>query len=73
MTHCDISSKGYELDKDMNDTSITVDYIKTHYLTVSGYFYYKVLPSQATVNFLGYNFLSGKTTAKRTVFFSLNL
>lgn len=65
--------KGYELDKDMNDTSITVDYIKTHYLTVSRLLHYKVLPSQATVNFLGYNFLSGKNYSKAHRFFSLNL
>ena len=61
--------KTYELDKDVNDTSITVDYITTHYRNVSALLNYSVLPSQNMVNMLGYNFLSNKSYEKAYGFF----
>jgi len=65
--------RGYSLDKDMNDTSIAVNYIIEHYNKVSVLLQYKVLPSEALVNSLGYNFLSYKNYDKTYVFFKLNL
>jgi len=65
--------KNYELGKDLNDTSITVDYIKTHYRNVSTMLNYPVLPSQNIVNMLGYNFLSNKSYDKAYGFFKLNI
>lgn len=65
--------RGYSLDKDMNDTSIAVNYIIEHYNKVSVLLQYKVLPSEALVNSLGYNFLSYKNYDKAYDFFKLNL
>lgn len=65
--------KGYELDKDLNDTSITISYIKTHYQNLSALLHYKVLPSESIVNALGYIFLHGKNYEKALQFFNLNI
>ncbi len=65
--------KGYELDKELNDTSITVAYIKAHYQNLSSLLHYCVLPSESIINLLGYNFLSNKNYKKAGDFFKLNL
>ncbi|ULQ55247.1 hypothetical protein KJS94_11395 [Flavihumibacter rivuli] len=65
--------KGYKLDKDLNDTSITVDYIIAHYQHLSTLMHYTVLPSESIVNSLGYNFLHKKNFEKAFQFFYLNL
>lgn len=65
--------KTYELGKNLDDTSITVQYIKTHYQNVSALLNYTVLPSQNIVNFLGYNFLANKNYEKAYGFFKMNI
>ncbi|MBC3539249.1 alpha/beta hydrolase-fold protein [Rufibacter sediminis] len=63
----------YALDKDLNDSTITVDYIKNHYRAVSAMLQYPVLPAQGTVNSLGYISLGKKQYAKAYQFFKMNL
>ncbi|AMM50454.1 hypothetical protein TH61_03615 [Rufibacter sp. DG15C] len=65
--------KKYELDKDLKDPTITVDYIKNHYRAVSAMLQYPVLPDMTTVNTLGYISLSEKRYDKAYQFFQLNL
>jgi predicted alpha/beta superfamily hydrolase len=65
--------KDYELPKDVNDPSITADFIRDHYQNVSATLGYKVLPSQSTVNFLGYINLSNKQYDKAYSFFRMNI
>jgi predicted alpha/beta superfamily hydrolase len=65
--------KGYELDKALNDTSITVDYIIKHFQKQSLMLQYKVLPSESIVNSLGYIFLQRKNYVRAFQFFALNL
>lgn len=65
--------KKYEMSKDINDTSITVEYIKDHYRAVSAMVQYPVLPPQHIVNILGYICLGNKMYEKAYVFFMLNI
>ncbi|HYK76080.1 MAG TPA: alpha/beta hydrolase-fold protein [Daejeonella sp.] len=65
--------KKYEMDKDISDTSITVEYIKDHYHTVSAMLQYAVSPPQNIVNILGYIALGNKTYDKAYSFFKLNI
>ncbi|WP_207435186.1 alpha/beta hydrolase-fold protein [Sabulibacter ruber] len=65
--------KKYELDKNLNDPTITVEYIKDHYKAVSAMMQYPVLPSAGTVNALGYISLGNKRYDKAYQFFKLNL
>ena len=65
--------KQYEMDKDLSDTSITVEYIKDHYRTVSAILQYSVSPPQNIVNILGYIALGNKAFDKAYSFFKLNI
>ncbi|WP_210463379.1 alpha/beta hydrolase-fold protein [Rufibacter roseolus] len=65
--------KKYELDKDLKDSTVTVDYLKNHFRTVSALLQYQVLPSAGTVNALGYIALGNKQYARAYQFFKLNL
>jgi predicted alpha/beta superfamily hydrolase len=64
---------GYELDKELSDSSITVEYIRNHYQKQSALLDYQVLPSEAIVNALGYISLQRKNFDRAFQFFSLNL
>jgi tetratricopeptide (TPR) repeat protein len=65
--------KDYELPKDVNDPSITADFVRNHYQHVSAILGYKVLPSQSTVNFLGYINLANKQYDKAYGFLRMNM
>jgi uncharacterized protein len=65
--------KKYELGKSLQDTTITVEYIKNHYRTVSSMMQYNVLPSPGTVNALGYTSLGNKQYQKAYSFFKMNI
>ncbi|WP_034256393.1 alpha/beta hydrolase-fold protein [Adhaeribacter aquaticus] len=65
--------KKYELGKDLQDTTITVAYIKDHYRSVSSMMQYTVLPSQGTVNLLGYISMGNKQYEKAYSFFKMNI
>jgi predicted alpha/beta superfamily hydrolase len=65
--------KKYELDKELSDTTITVEYIKNHYRVLSSMLQYTLLPAQSTVNFLGYNFMASKHYDKAYSFFKMNI
>lgn len=64
---------GYELDKDLSDPSITLEYINNHYQKQSALLHYQVLPSEAIVNALGYIFLQRKNYDGAFQFFRFNL
>lgn len=63
----------YELGKDLQDTSMTAEYINDHYRTVSSMMQYNVLPSQGTVNLLGYISMGNKQYDKAYGFFKMNI
>ncbi|WP_219318012.1 alpha/beta hydrolase-fold protein [Flavobacterium taihuense] len=65
--------KKYELDKELSDTTITMEYIKRHYNTLSSMLKYTLLPAQSTINLLGYNFLASKHYEKAYSFFKMNI
>jgi predicted alpha/beta superfamily hydrolase len=65
--------KKYELDKELSDTTITVEYIKNHYSNLSIMLQYTLLPAQSTINFLGYNFMASKHYDKAYSFFKMNI
>lgn len=65
--------KGYELSKELSDTSITAEFIKNHYRNVSKMLGYTVLPAQNTINSLGYNFLEARLYGKAFGFFKMNI
>ncbi|WP_300567546.1 alpha/beta hydrolase-fold protein [Flavobacterium sp.] len=65
--------KKYELDKELSDTTITVEYIENHYRSLSTMLQYKLLPAQSTINLLGYNFLANKQYDKAYLFFKMNI
>ncbi|QHL87643.1 alpha/beta hydrolase [Nibribacter ruber] len=65
--------KKFELDKELDDSTITVDYIKNHFKAVSALLQYPVLPAQGTVNTLGYISLENKRYDKAYQFFKMNL
>ncbi|RTY88005.1 alpha/beta hydrolase-fold protein [Flavobacterium sp. GT3R68] len=65
--------KEYELPKDLDDSSINAGYIQNHYRNISEMLGYTVLPPQSTINFLGYNNLSGKRYDKAYGFFKMNI
>ncbi len=64
---------GYELDKELSDPSITLEYINNHYQKQSALLHWQVLPSEAIVNALGYIFLQRKNYDRAFQFFRLNL
>ncbi len=65
--------KKYELGKDLQDTTITAEYVKDHYRTVSSMMQYTVLPSEGTVNLLGYISMGNKQYGKAYGFFKMNI
>lgn len=65
--------KKYELGKDLQDATITVEYIKDHYHSVSNMLQYTVLPPQGTVNLLGYISMENKQYEKAYGFFKMNI
>jgi predicted alpha/beta superfamily hydrolase len=65
--------KKYELDKKLDDPTVTVAYLKEHYRMVSALMQYPVLPSEGTVNMLGYAALADKQYDKAYQFFKLNI
>ncbi|GGK62141.1 alpha/beta hydrolase-fold protein [Rufibacter glacialis] len=65
--------KKYELDKDLKDSTITLEYVKNHYRTVSAILQYPVLPAVGTVNALGYISMGEKRYDKAYQFFKMNL
>lgn len=65
--------KKYELDKEVSDTTITVEYIKNHYRNLSAMLQYTLLPAQSTINMLGYNFMASKQYDKAYSFFKMNI
>lgn len=65
--------KKYELDKEFSDTTITVEYIKDHYRTLSTMLQYTLLPAQSTINQLGYNLMASKHYDKAYSFFKMNI
>jgi len=65
--------KQYELSKDLQDTSMTEEYIRDHYRTVSSMMQYTVLPSQGIVNLLGYISMGNKQYEKAYGFFKMNI
>jgi predicted alpha/beta superfamily hydrolase len=65
--------KNYELPKQLDDRSINAEYIQNHYQNISVMLGYSVLPPQSTINFLGYNNLSGKLYEKAYGFFKMNI
>jgi predicted alpha/beta superfamily hydrolase len=64
--------KNYELPKEMNDPSLTAEYIKIHYQNVSKLMGYEVKPSERTINLLGYGCLSNKQYNQAYSFFKMN-
>ncbi|MHC2990136.1 hypothetical protein OB13_00450, partial [Pontibacter sp. HJ8] len=65
--------KKYEMDKDIQDPTITVEYIQDHYRSVSALMQYPVLPSQGIVNILGYISMGNKHYDKAYGFFKMNI
>ncbi|RNI31585.1 alpha/beta hydrolase-fold protein [Rufibacter latericius] len=65
--------KKYEMPKELDDSTITVAYVKDHYKAVSAMMQYPVLPSAGTVNALGYISLGKKQYTKAYQFFKLNI
>ncbi|WP_048921599.1 tetratricopeptide repeat protein [Rufibacter radiotolerans] len=65
--------KKYELDKELDDATITVEYIKNHYRAVSALLQYPVLPAMGTVNTLGYVSLGEKKYDQAYQYFKMNL
>ncbi|MFA1773410.1 alpha/beta hydrolase-fold protein [Rufibacter glacialis] len=65
--------KTYELNKDLDDPTLTPDYLTHHYRTVSALLQYPVLPPQGTVNSLGYISMENKQYDKAHRFFKLNV
>jgi uncharacterized protein len=65
--------KKYELDKDVQDPTITMEYIKDHYRVVSAIMQYPVIPSEGTVNILGYTALGNKQYDRAYSFFKMNI
>ncbi|WP_210488074.1 alpha/beta hydrolase-fold protein [Rufibacter aurantiacus] len=65
--------KKYEMAKELDDTTITVAYVKDHYKAVSAMMQYPVLPSAGAVNALGYIALENKRYDQAYQFFKLNL
>lgn len=65
--------KKYELDKELSDSTITVEYIKNHYRNLSTTLQYTLLPAQSTINLLGYNFMASKHYDKAYSFFKMNI
>jgi uncharacterized protein len=65
--------KKYEPGKDLKDPTITVEYVKDHYRTVSSMMKYTVLPSEGTVNILGYISMGNKQYEKAYGFFKMNI
>jgi len=65
--------KGFELANDLNDPSLDVNFVRNHYKNVSAMLGYSVLPTESTVNILGYINLENKDYAKAYSFFELNI
>lgn len=65
--------KNYELPGNLEDTSINAEYIQNHYQNILLMLGYTVLPPQSTINFLGYNNMSGKLYDKAFSFFKMNI
>ncbi|MFC7772546.1 alpha/beta hydrolase-fold protein [Flavobacterium sp. GCM10027622] len=65
--------KNYELDKEVSDTTITVEYIQNHYQKLSASLQYTLLPAQSTMNQLGYNFMASKHYDQAYSFFKMNI
>jgi len=65
--------KGFELIDDLNDPSVDLNFVRNHYQKVSALLGYTVLPTERTVNILGYINLENKDYAKAYSFFKLNI
>lgn len=65
--------KNYELPKEMDDPSLTAEFLKFHYQNVAKLLGYEVKPSEKMVNLLGYNCLSNKHYDQAYSFFKLNI
>lgn len=65
--------KNYELPKEMDDPSLTAEFLKFHYQNVAKLLGYEVKPSERMVNLLGYNCLSNKHYDRAYSFFKMNI
>jgi predicted alpha/beta superfamily hydrolase len=65
--------KGFELANDLNDPSVDLNFVRNHYKNVSALLGYSVLPSESTVNILGYINLENKDYPRAYSFFRMNI
>lgn len=65
--------KNYQFPKDINDPTITAEFVKRHYQAVSATLGYKSVPAQSIVNLLGYNNIYSKKYDKAYEFFAMNI
>lgn len=65
--------KGYDLEKDMDDPTLTGEYIRLHYQAVSKLLGYKLKPEESFLNTAGYIHLSEKRYKQAYDIFRMNL
>lgn len=65
--------KGYGLEKDMDDPTLTGEYIRLHYQDVSKLLGYELKPEESFLNTIGYIHLSEKRYKQAYDIFTMNL
>ena len=65
--------KGYDLEKDMDDPTLTGEYIRLHYQAVSKLLGYELKPEESFLNTVGYIHLSEKRYKQAYDIFRMNL
>jgi len=65
--------KGYDLGKEMDDPSLTAEYIQSHYQDVSRLLGYELKPEERILNIIGYIHLGEKRYQQAYCFFKMNI
>jgi predicted alpha/beta superfamily hydrolase len=65
--------KGYDMGKEMDDPSLTAEYVQSHYQDVSKLLGYELKPEERILNIIGYLHLSEKRYQKAYGFFKMNI
>lgn len=65
--------KGYDIGKEMDDPSLTAEYIQSHYRKASMLLGYELKPEEKMLNAIGYLHLSGKRYQQAYGLFKMNI
>jgi predicted alpha/beta superfamily hydrolase len=65
--------RGYDMGKEMDDLSLTAEYIQLHYQNVSKLLGYELKPEERVLNTIGYLHLSEKRYQQAYSFFKMNI